>query len=245
MSSLFEDHEGTVWAGTLEQPGGRLCAIRGGNVHCDRHNSAFGRAIWAFYEDSSGNLWGTAQSGLWRLGPGPLRLYPTSTELIGLSRADEDRLLIAVHGAGLMQFSGDKIESYPVRGPNNSPRLLPDREIDSNRILRDRDGGLWIGAIERGLIHIHSGRTDVFAKTDGLSGDVILAMYEDREGDIWMSSTGGLDRFRELPVSTVSVKQGLSSDATQSVLAATDGSIWVGTHDGLSRLQRWTSNNPP
>jgi hypothetical protein len=29
VSSLFEDHEGTVWAGTLEQPAGRLCAIRG------------------------------------------------------------------------------------------------------------------------------------------------------------------------------------------------------------------------
>ena len=237
VSSLFEDHEGTVWAGTLEQPGGRLCAIRDGSVHCDSHNSAFGRAIWGFYEDSSGNLWGAAQSGLWRLRPGPPRPYPTSTELIGLSRADDGRLLIAVHGAGLMQFSGDKVESFPVRGPNNSPRLLPDREIDSNRILRDRDGGLWIGAIERGLIHIHNGRTDVFTKTDGLAGDVILAMYEDREGDIWVSSTGGLDRFRELPVSTVSVKQGLSSDASQSVLAATDGSIWVGAHDGLTRFK--------
>ena len=237
VSALFEDHEGTVWAGTLEQPGGRLCAIRDGSVHCDRHNSAFGRAIWAFYEDGSGNLWGAAQSGLWRLRPGPPKPYPTSTELIGLSRADDGRLLIAVHGAGLMQFSGDKVESIPVHGANNSPRLLTDREVDSNRILRDRDGGLWIGAIERGLIHIHSGRTDVFAKADGLAGDVILAMYEDREGDIWVSSTGGLDRFRELPVSTVSVKQGLSSDATQSVLAATDGSIWIGAHDGLTRAK--------
>jgi ligand-binding sensor domain-containing protein len=136
-----------------------------------------------------------------------------------------------------MQFSGDKVESFPVRDPNNSPRLLPDREVDSNRILRDRDGGLWIGAIERGLIHIHNGRTDEFTKADGLAGDVILAMYEDREGDIWVSSTGGLDRFRELPVSTVSVKQGLSSDASQSVLAATDGSIWVGAHDGLTRFK--------
>ena len=237
ISSLFEDHEGTVWVGTLDQPGGRLCAIRGGNVNCDMHNSAFGRAIWGLYEDSSGNLWGAAQSGLWRLRPGPPRLYPASTELIGLSRNDDGRLLIAVHGAGLMQFSGDKIESYPVRGPNNSPRPLRDPELDSNRILRDRDGGLWIGAIERGLIHIHNGRTDVFTKSDGLAGDVILAMYEDREGDIWVSSTGGLDRFRELPVSTVSVKQGLSSDATQSVLAATDGSIWIGAHDGLTRFK--------
>ena len=103
------------------------------------------------------------------------------------------------------------------------------------RLLRDRDGGLWIGTVERGLIHVHHGRTDVFTRSDGLSGDVILSVLEDREGNIWTASTGGLDRFREFPVSTVSVKQGLSSDATQSVLAATDGSVWVGAHDGLTR----------
>ena len=142
-----------------------------------------------------------------------------------------------MHGAGLVHLAGDKIESYPIRGAINSNRPLPDREVDSNRLLRDRDGGLWIGTVERGLIHIHHGRTDVFTRIDGLSGDVILSLFEDREGNVWVATTGGLDRFRELPVSTVSVKQGLSSDATQSVLAATDGSIWVGAHDGLTRLK--------
>ena len=166
--------------------------------------------------------------------PGPPRRYPTP-ELIALSKADNGRLLIAMHGAGLLQLAGDKVESYPIRGANNPKRVLRERDVDSNRLLRDRDGGLWIGSVERGLIHLHHGRTDVFAKSDGLSGDVILSVFEDREGNIWTASTGGLDRFRELPVTTVSVKQGLSSDATQSVLAATDGSIWIGAHDGLSR----------
>ena len=89
--------------------------------------------------------------------------------------------------------------------------------------------------VERGLIHVHHGRTDVFTRSDGLSGDVVLSLFEDREGNVWVATTGGLDRFRELPVATISVKQGLSSDATQSVLAATDGSIWVGAHEGLTR----------
>ena len=61
------------------------------------------------------------------------------------------------------------------------------------------------------------------------------SLFEDREGNVWVATTGGLDRFRELPVTTISVKQGLSSDATHSVLAATDGSVWVATHDGLTR----------
>ena len=234
VASLFEDRDGTVWAGTLETSG-RLCALRSGSAQCYGEDGAFGRAVWALYEDSSGTLWAGAQSGLWRMKPGPPRRYPTPTELIGLSKADDGRLLIAMHGAGLLQFVGDKVEPYPVRGAINSNKLLPDRDIDSNRLLRDRDGGLWIGTVERGLIHVHNGRTDVFTQSDGLSGNVVLSLFEDREGNVWVATTGGLDRFRELPVATISVKQGLSSDATQSVLAATDGSIWVGAHEGLTR----------
>src|SRR6476660_3015936 len=234
VGSLFEDSEGTVWAGTLATSG-RLCAIRGGSTQCYGEDGAFGIAVWALYEERSGNLWAAAQSGLWRMRPGPPKQYRTPTELIGLSKADNERLLVAVHGGELLQLASDKQELYPIRGAIHSNELLRGRAVDSNRVLRDRDGGLWIGTVERGLIHIHQGRTDVFTRSDGLSGDVILSLFEDREGTVWIASTGGLDRFRELPVSTVSVRQGLSSDATQSVLAAADGSIWVGAHEGLTR----------
>ncbi len=232
VASLFEDRDGTVWAGTLETSG-RLCAIRSGGAQC--YEEPFGRAVWALYEDRSGTLWAAAESGLWRMKPGPPRRYATPTELIGLSKGDDGRLLIAMHGAGMLQFVGDKVEPYPVRGAIDSNKLLSDRDIDSNRLLRDRDGGLWIGTVERGLIHVHNGRTDVFTQSDGLSGNVVLSLFEDREGNVWVATTGGLDRFRELPVATISVKQGLSSDATEAVLAATDGSIWIGAHQGLTR----------
>jgi signal transduction histidine kinase/ligand-binding sensor domain-containing protein len=240
VASLFEDREGTVWVSTLADHG-RLCAISNGTAQCYGEDGSFGRAVWALYEDSSGNLWAAAQSGLWRWKPGPPKRYPTSTELIGLSKADDGRLLIGMHGAGLLQLVGDKLESYPFRNAMNPNILLRGRDVDSNKVLRDRDGGLWIGTVERGLIHVHHGRTDVFRRADGLSGDVILSLFEDREGNIWAASTGGLDRFRELPVSTVSVKQGLASDATQSVLAAADGSVWVGSHEGLTR---WKNGQP-
>ncbi len=239
VASLYEDREGTVWAGTLAEHG-RLCAIRSGSTECYGEDGAFGRAVWAVYEDRAGNLWAGAQSGLWRLKPGPPRQY-MAPELIGLSNVDDGRLLIAMHGAGLKLLVGDNVESYPIRDAIHSNRLLPDRDVDANRLLRDRDGGLWIGTVERGLIHVHHGRTDVFSRADGLSGDVVLSVFEDREGDVWVATTGGLDRFRELPVATISVKQGLSSDATQSVLAATDGSIWVGAHEGLTRWKNGES----
>jgi len=240
VTSLLEDREGTVWAGTLGgspgTPTGRLCAIRSGSAQCQLNDGAFGSFVWSLGEDSSGTLWAGAESGLWRWKPGTPRRYPTpGTHVDDLSKADDGQVLIAIRGAGLRQLVGDKIEPYPIHSAIHPKSLLPEREIDSNKLLRDRDGGLWIGSHERGLIHVCHGRTDVFRKSDGLSGDIIAGLFEDREGNIWVSTSGGLDRFRELPVTTISTKQGLSSDSDQSIIAATDGSVWAATHDGLTR----------
>jgi signal transduction histidine kinase/ligand-binding sensor domain-containing protein len=152
-----------------------------------------------------------------------------------LTRTDDGRPLIAVNGAGLKQFADGKVEPYPIRSANKQNALLADRDADSNKLLRDRDGGLWIGTVARGLIHVHQGRTDVFTKADGLSSNIVLCLFEDREGTIWVATTAGVDRFRELAVTTISVKEGLSSDATSSVAAAKDGSVWIATYNDLTR----------
>jgi signal transduction histidine kinase/ligand-binding sensor domain-containing protein len=240
VTSMLEDREGTVWAGILGStagtPTGRLCAIRSGRAQCYGEDGAFGSFVWSLGEDSSGALWAGAESGLWRWKPGPPKRYAMPGMRIGdLSTADDGRLLVGVSGGGLKQLAGDKLESYPIQDATNRNRLFPDRDVDSNKLLRDRDGGLWIGTHERGLIHIHNGRADVFTKSDGLSGNIICSLFEDREGNLWVATTGGLDRFRELAVTTISAQQGLSSDHTNSVIAATDGSIWVAAHDGLTR----------
>ena len=54
---------------------------------------------------------------------------------------------------------------------------------------------------------------------------------------VWVSTYGGLDRFRELPVVSLSAKQGLSGDSVSSVLAARDGSIWLSGRNGLDRWE--------
>src|SRR5208283_1099634 len=111
-------------------------------------------------------LWAGAESAVWRWKPGPPRRYAIpKTRITDLSKGDDGRVLIAMSGAGLMQFVGDKVEPYPIPGAINPKRLLPDRDVDSDKLLRDRDGGLWIGTQERGLIHVHHGRTDVFKKS--------------------------------------------------------------------------------
>src|SRR5262249_17525623 len=104
-------------------------------------------------------------------------------------------------------------------------------------VLRDRDGGLWIGTADRGVAHVRQGKADLFAKSEGLSGDFIGSLLEDREGNIWVATQDGLDRFRDYAVPAFSVNQGLSSARIGSVLAAQDGSVWLATSNGLNRWE--------
>jgi len=94
---------------------------------------------------------------------------------------------------------------------------------------------LWLGTADHCVVHVHHGRIDVLAQSDGLSGDSIAGLFEDREGNIWTVTLTGLDRFREFAVATVSVDQGLSSATVTSVLAEKDGSVLLGTVGGLDR----------
>src|SRR6266436_647939 len=222
---LLEDHEGTVWAAGGAATTGRLCAIRNGNVQCYGEDGSLGRAAFSLYEDSKGNLWVGVKEGLWRWKPGAPKFYSLPGEWNGIRGLGEDTdgtLLVGWHG-GIQRFVDGKTEAYPLAGITG--------HLIAKRILRDRDGGLWIGTQESGLVHVHQGRKESFAASDSLSGDDVYTLFEDREGNIWVATINGLDRFRDFTVATISVNEGLST----AVLVTTDGSVWLSTHGGLNR----------
>jgi ligand-binding sensor domain-containing protein len=226
VTSLLEDQEGTVWAVATAIPTSMLCAIQSGRTQCYGEDGSLPYPITSLYEDNKGNLWvgGGGRTGLWRWKPGPPERYPMP-EPRALIDGDNGAILIAM-STGITQLVNGKATPYPL------PVAC---QFAPNKLLRDRDGGLWIGTAGRGLLHVHRGRTDLFTQSDGLSGDVVESLFEDREGNIWVSTSNGLDRFHDVAVSTISIKQGLSSTAVWSVLAARDGSVWLGTIDGLNK----------
>jgi signal transduction histidine kinase/ligand-binding sensor domain-containing protein len=235
VASIAEDGDGTVWAGTYAVPAGRLCAIRNSSTQCYGQDGSFGRIVLSLFVDGD-KLWAGAESGLWRWRPGPPQFYamPHSTpglEIQDLDTADEGRLLLATNN-GLKTLPDGRVQQYAISG-------LP-KVRRTHRLLRDRDGGLWIGTGDQGILHVHRGRTDIFSKREGLSGDDIYSLFEDREGNVWAATNRGIDRFRAFAASTLSSSQGLSTDSVWSVVAARDGSVWIGSQNGLNRWDHGT-----
>jgi signal transduction histidine kinase/ligand-binding sensor domain-containing protein len=229
IEALREDRGGTMWAAGWAPTIGRLCGIQSGKTECYGQDGRFGNGVTPLFEDSRGDLWAGAMTGLWRWNPGPPNLYPVpypEKRIYALAESDDGGILVAKR-SGITKLRNGKTETFPL------PSQLPFQPF---RLLRDRDGGLWIGdVVDGGLLHIHEGRTDHFQRADGLSSSAITSLLEDREGNIWVATVDGLDRFREFAVPTVSVQQGVSSRGVFSVLAARDGALWLGTSVGIDK----------
>jgi signal transduction histidine kinase/ligand-binding sensor domain-containing protein len=230
--ALLEDREGALWASGYASPTGKLCAIRKSGIQCYGDDGVLGRGAFNLYEDSKGNLWAGVKDGLWRWRPGSPKFYRLAGELDGIQALGEDAdgtLLVGWKGE-IYRFVDGKTEAYPVSGIR--------QQFRAHRILRDRDGGLWIATGRQGLVHVHQGSADAFVQSDSLTGDVVIALFGDREGNVWVATTDGLDRFRDFAVATFTVKQGLADQGVSFALAARDGSVWLATRAGLNR---WTN----
>jgi signal transduction histidine kinase len=167
-------------------------------------------------------------NGLWRWKPGAPTFFSLTGDKSGVqSFAELDDGLVIGTADGVRRFGGG------TRWPDLLPATVG--AFHTSRLLRDHDGGMWIGTHDRGLMHFHNGRVDAFSHADGLSGDNVWSLLEDREGNVWVATSDGLDRFHDLAVATVGVKQGLSSQAVSSVLATREDALWLATDHGLNR----------
>ena len=237
VPALLEDHERTVWAGGARE----ICSIRGVKTECHDIKVSLGTGLYylygnrglgvtSLYEDSDHRLWAGTEVGLWQWKPGSPERY--SPEPVGTQQAivqgDRGSGLVLISGENtlLRQLSEGKVAEYAVPGVR-SP-------LQGAHLLRDRNGALWIGTLDQGLLRVYQGKTSRFALGEGFSGNLVTAFFEDREGSIWVGTTNGLDRFREPVVATLSAHQGLQSPVW-SVLSAHDGSLWIGSGYGLSR----------
>jgi len=230
VGSMLEDRQGTVWAGIRSPRPGKLCAFRRDGVQCYGDEGEFGVRASSVYEDRAGHLWIGSENTLWRWQPGPSRSYPLVNfeSSHGIVETDEGALVIAGRDR-LTQLIGDRVVEYQP--------WINRLNAQFAHMLRDRDGALWIGTLDRGLIRVHRDRVDLFSRADGLSSNYVRGFLEDREGNIWVATDNGLDRFRHTAVTTISANHGLSEGTPWSVLPASDGSVWVGTVSGLNRLK--------
>ncbi len=101
-------------------------------------DGSLGHGVYGLYEDGKGSLWAGGIKGFWRWRPGPTKFYPMPEEntIQSFDENNNGTLMIGTRN-GIAQMAGGKPEPYPLPGIAE--------KFFAYTMLRDREGGLWIG----------------------------------------------------------------------------------------------------
>ena len=245
VTSRFE-LDGGMFQVFSEDADGSLWVLRRGSdsplCHISNAMKCFGKAdgiplssIESLLPDGSGGFWLGADNILVHWHAGVSEIYKTEPKpgkggVQSLARGPDGSLWVGEDtGGGLKQLRAGAVKPFVI--PN-----FDGRNLDIGTLMFDHDGNLWVGTVGKGLFRIHGNAVDHYDHTNGLSGDSVWALYEDREGIVWAGTTSGLDNFRDPAIATFSPSEGLPKDLAAGLLAARDGTIWVANAGSLDHI---------
>jgi ligand-binding sensor domain-containing protein len=227
---LEQDTKGELWAASTDAlvrfDGRRWQRVGVESGYPDRYAQAV-------FRDQHDRLWIAGAEEIFYLDSGDSLFHRTGlhfTAAVGFLESPDGRMWYA-DGVGIHALP-DQMRTSPRQSSINARR--------SYTALFDDTGDIW--CITRGVAHWPAASVsnmqklflegdqaaDTFTPKDGLSNVTGKTMMQDREGNIWVSTQGGLDRFRRPNV----VRLPTVPDSAIALAAAEDGNIWIGTSWG-------------
>ncbi len=233
---FVQDLQGNIWV-----------AATGGLGLLQGHRWKTHFKSWGFIGDSPDQLFVDDRGTLW---------VGTGTQIVYLPRGT--RHFINTHiscpvveafsespngRVWFLDYYGMRMVPLPRQNGVRQPGWLTSTS-SSQKAIFDRDGAFWVGNLYqgKGLRRIPSEKMSpqldldglnpiiqFFGKKQGLTGSSVYCVLEDREGNIWVGTDGGLDRFRHRNLTWYPL---LSGAHDYSLVAGPKGNIWAGVNPG-------------
>ena len=200
-----------------------------------------GRQAKQVYFDKSGTLWVVTEDRVVYRPAGQTQ-FVDGEQLPGMSQTGN--LAEAPDGSMWIAETTRSAHALPRKGERG-----PETEIrvGASWVLFDRNGSLWVASAGDGLRRVADPGTikgrqvaqfgpeaEQFTVKEGLSGNYVMSMLEDREGNIWVGTLKGLDRFRERSFFPVAVEQ---PDVPRFFQPTRDGSLLVAGFNPVDLLR--------
>ncbi|WP_439484362.1 hybrid sensor histidine kinase/response regulator transcription factor [Cyclobacterium plantarum] len=270
--SIIEDHEGRVWVATslglyFIDKESQLPVLA-------FHQSLFpeegvqSSSIQSIYMDQQQKLWLCSESGLYQVrveyiedkklrlaiekkyfqGPSGKALNDGNTTTV--QEIGNQLYWIGTKNGGINVLNGKTGQFSYITKDDMEPEGLADDEIRS--ILKDRDGGFWIGTFKGLNYYSENGGWQRFQANQkdpySLSHNSIRPIFQDKKGGIWIGTYfGGLNVvYKDVPRfddSTYSkYVNNISHHVISSIAETRDNKLWIGTDGGGLNLLDRTNN---
>lgn len=236
--SIHADADGALWMGC----GTALCSVERGRVTVRDGKDGLPADAWSsILRDGAGTLWVRSATHVFVLPAGAARFQERTPseirkrQLLTEMRLDADGRVLTNADDGLLRWQDGRWQLF---GRQNGL----DVGGGVTAILQDREHGIWLGTLGRGLVQLLGyGNLENWTTSQGLPNDVVISVLRDprgilhvgtRSGHAWQ--VPGERRFRTDPAQPAYATQEWGSMALDA-----DGHLWAGTYGGalLRRTQ--------
>jgi ligand-binding sensor domain-containing protein/class 3 adenylate cyclase len=240
----------------LEDPSGNLWFATGGGgisryseksfTHYSKKEGLPYSGVFSVAEDQFSNLWFATRGG------GLVQFDGNRVDAIrnGEKMTDWDR-------DNLKMVNGKPVKSFTHFRTKED---LSQSSVKS--IIEDQRGNLWLGTQSGGVSRYDGNRVDAisegremteqdridlkkvngklvktfthFTEREGLVSNTITMILEDRAGNLWFATNGGLSRYDGKTFTQFTDKEGLSSNRVLSIIEDNAGKLWIGSFGGVT-----------
>ncbi len=266
VQALAQTKDGFIWVGT-EAGLARFDGVS--FTVFDRNSTPAlpGNDIRCLLADAGGALWIGTSTGLARMDGGVVRVFAglPGNNIRALRAAGDEGVQVSTENgdvvirreqvmpasaasgaATLMRLTGGSdaqatVSTVTVTEHGRQFEWSVRKELPGSRVqtlFADHENGLWIGT-NGGLVRAIGDKLQTLPATDVLARASVLAVMEDREGNLWVGTeSDGLHILRDVRFRVFDTREGLTSDNTTAVVEDAAGTLWVGTaQDGLNALK--------
>lgn len=236
--TVYQDSHGNIWFGHYD---GGISRWNGKIFESIPGNVIFNKDVHSFCENSKGELWITTEGSGAALVSNP----DAPLKELRYERFKGKRLSDIVYGcillsdkrnyfitdAGLKVFNtkNKNFETFYIQG---MPRFF-----QITVFFEDSKQNLWIGTFHGGLYYYNksAGTFKIYDVRDGLSSNWVRSIIEDKTGNIWVGSQGGVTRIDGQNLRIFNQKNGLPADNIYCLTQDAENNILIGTSGrGLS-----------
>ncbi|MEY3240554.1 MAG: hypothetical protein RIR11_1992 [Bacteroidota bacterium] len=224
---ILKDKSGKIWIGTSDG----VCLYNDNKftkiqivLPNDTLSSKYD--VWSIMQDKSGKLWFATGAGVYVYDGKSFASF-TVTEVVKDCYFQIENIL--QDKAGNFWFGGrcnPGVFHYDGKSITN---LRPEGDNWAWPVLQDKNGDIWFNNW-KGAYRYDGKSFTSFTKKDGLSGNMVARIIEDKKGYIWFGG-GGLSRYDGKSFTRFTSKDGLLNESVWSILEDKTGNIWVGTRE--------------
>ncbi len=232
IAAACEDRDGNLVVGTLGE-GLFWFDAEGSATHLSKAEGLSGEFVLSLQPENDGSLWvGLDGDGLNRV---KRQIFKPLTEANGLvvqsvCEDDDGGLWFSSNNQGVNYWKGGVLSQFPSLYGSLS-------QLNPRAILVDRQKKVWVTTSGElaGLFQLQNQRFEPVNAS--LPHPKVSAIHQDRAGQIWVGTEGGLVRWNERETKVFTTKEGLSANIVRAIAEDADGNLWIGTErGGLNRF---------